>query len=139
MVPLFDAEEVLFNRAEANAYLGNYAAVLNDLNKYVAARAVNYNSATYAVTEARIVAYAGPGVSLRDAYIIAILDLKRLEYLFQGMRWFDMQRYKIPVKHTWFTSDNSTTESITVPAGDPRRVLQLPTSVELSGVPLNPR
>jgi hypothetical protein len=85
------------------------------------------------------VAYGGAGLSLRDAYIKTILDLKRMEYLFQGMRWFDLQRYKVTVKHTWFTSDNSTTESVTLPAGDPRRVLQLPTSVELSGVPLNPR
>lgn len=138
MVPLFDAEEVLFNRAEANAYLGNYSAVLSDLNKYVAARAVNYNAATHAVTEEKIVAYAGPGVSLRGAYIIAILDLKRLEYLFQGMRWFDLQRYKVTIQHSWFNPDNST-QTITVPAGDPRRLLQLPTSAELSGVPLNPR
>ncbi len=139
MVPLFDAEEVLFNRAEANAYLGNYTLVLNDLNKFVASRAVNYVAATHSVTEARVIAYAGPGVSLTDAYIKTILDLKRMEYLFQGMRWFDMQRYKMPVTHSWLTSDNNTTETVTLPAGDPRRVLQLPTSVGLSGVPLNPR
>lgn len=139
MVPLFDAEEVLFNRAEANVYLGNYTAALNDLNKYVAARALNYAPALHTVTEARIVAYAGAGVSLRDAYIKTILDLRRLEYLFQGMRWFDMQRYKMPVTHTWRTTDNTTTETVTLPAGDPRRVLQLPTTVGLSGVPLNPR
>ncbi len=139
MVPLFDVEEVLFNRAEANAYKGNFNLVLEDLNRYVKARAINYNAVTHAVTEARIIAYGGAGLSLRDAYIKAILDLKRLEYLFQGMRWFDMQRYKMPVTHSWRASDNSTTETITLPAGDPKRVLQLPTSVGLSGVPLNPR
>jgi hypothetical protein len=59
---------------EANAYLGNYAQVLSDLNKYVSARAVNYNPAIHSVTEASVVAYAGPGASLLEAYIITILD-----------------------------------------------------------------
>jgi hypothetical protein len=138
MVPLFDAEEVLFNRAEANAYLGKYDAVLSDLNKYVSQRIQNYVAATHTVTEAKVQSY-GAGLPLQEAYIKTIIDFRRMEFLFQGLRWFDMQRYKMPVTHTWRTENNTSTETVTLPAGDPRRVLQLPTSVGLSGVPLNPR
>jgi hypothetical protein len=47
MVPLFTTEEVLFNRIEANIYLNNMSAVLQDLNAYVATRIFNYNAADH--------------------------------------------------------------------------------------------
>ncbi|MDA3614506.1 RagB/SusD family nutrient uptake outer membrane protein [Polluticaenibacter yanchengensis] len=137
MVPVFDAEEVLFNRAEANAYLGNYSLVLKDLNTYVSKRIQNYNATTHAVTEARVQAYAGATVALKDAYIKAILDLKRLEFTYQGQRYFDMQRYGLSVTH--ILKESGTETSITVPARDNRRIIQIPQSATLSGLPLNPR
>ncbi len=42
MVPLFTAEEVLFNRAEANLYLGNTTATLSDINLFMSKRIRNY-------------------------------------------------------------------------------------------------
>ena len=138
MVPLFDAEEVLFNRAEANIYKENYTAVLADFNTYVSTRVQNYNATTHAVTQAKIQAYAGASVAVKDAYIKALLDLRRFEYTFQGMRYFDMQRYKLPVTHQ-IKNNGVVTETITVPADDNRRVLQIPRSASLSGLELNPR
>lgn len=139
MVPLFDAEEVLLNRAEANVYKGNFATVLQDLNTYVSTRAANYNATTHAVTEARIIAYGGAGLTTEQAYIKAILDLRRMEYLQVGMRYFDMQRYKMPVTHVVRTTSGQVTETLVVPADDNRRVIQIPQSAVLSGLPLNPR
>lgn len=137
MVPLFDAEEVLFNRAEANVYKGNYTAALQDLNTYVSKRALNY-TASYEVTEARIQAYA-PTATLQDAYIKAILDLRRMEYIQQGMRWFDIQRYKMTVTHVVKSTGGNVGETIVMEPGNPRRVLQIPTSASLSGLEPNPR
>lgn len=138
MVPLFDAEEVLLNRAEAKVYLNDFAGAIADLNVYISKRITNYNPAVHVVTDARIVAY-GTGLSKVDAYVKAILDIRRMEFMFQGMRWFDMQRYKLPVSHNLRELNGTIIETITLPAGDNRRVLQLPTSVILSGLELNPR
>jgi hypothetical protein len=138
MVPLFDAEEVLFNRAEANVYKGNFDLALADLNVYVSRRAANYNATNHAVTNERVLAY-GASLNQTEAYIKVILDLRRMEYVMQGMRWFDMQRYKMPVTHVLKSSSGTILETITLPAGDNRRVLQIPTSATLSGLELNPR
>src|SRR6476469_8237507 len=53
MVPLFSAEEVLFNQAEAYAYTGNIAGALANLNAYASTRILNY-SASNNITEARL-------------------------------------------------------------------------------------
>ncbi|MEO6327923.1 MAG: RagB/SusD family nutrient uptake outer membrane protein, partial [Ginsengibacter sp.] len=54
MVPLFSVEEVLFNQAEAYAYLGNPAAAIANLNIYASTRIDNYNPSANNITEARI-------------------------------------------------------------------------------------
>jgi hypothetical protein len=133
MVPLFTTEEVLFNRIEANIYLNNMSAVLQDLNAYVATRIFNYNATAHTVTASKMQAYYNTGDSRTDA-LATLLDLKRAEYVQEGMRWFDMARYNIPVSHT--TTDG---QKLTLGAYDKRRVFQIPASAKLSGLELNPR
>jgi hypothetical protein len=133
MVPLFTTEEVLFNRIEANIYLNNMSAVLQDLNAYVATRIFNYNAAAHTVTLSKMQAYYNTGDSRTDA-LATLLDLKRAEYVQEGMRWFDLARYNIPVLHT--TTDG---QKLTLEAYDKRRVFQIPASAKLSGLELNPR
>jgi hypothetical protein len=138
MLPLFDAEEVLFNRAEAKVYNGDADGAIADLNIYISKRALNYNASRHVIDETKLRTYAG--TQNRDSALIkGILGLRRLEYISMGMRWFDVQRYGITVKHAIRTTGNVVQRTIEVPAGDPRRVLQLPASVALSGLPLNPR
>lgn len=133
MVPLFTAEEVLFNRMEAYAYIGNSTAAIADLNIYMSTRILNYNPSTNNITAAKINSYYGT-TNIRDGLIRAVLDYKRSEFVHEGMRWFDILRYQIPVTHTVFGGQN-----IVLTANDRRRVLQLPTTVTLSGLALNPR
>jgi hypothetical protein len=133
MVPLFTTEEVLFNRIEANIYLNNMSAVLQDLNAYVATRIFNYNAATHTVTTSKMQAYYNTGDSRTDA-LATLLDLKRAEYVQEGMRCFDLARYNMPVLHT--TTDG---QKLTLEAYDKRRVFQIPASAKLSGLELNPR
>lgn len=133
MVPLFTAEEVLFNRAEANAYLGNTSAVLDDLNKYASTRITNYDAAGHAVTVAKSKTYYGVSDN-RDALLNTILDFKRGEFVQEGMRWFDLMRYKAAITH--ITSQG---ETLILGSDDPRRVFQLPVTAKTSGLPMNPR
>jgi hypothetical protein len=140
MAPLFTAEEVLFNKAEANAYLGNTADVLADLNLYASKRFKNYNATTLAITQAKINARYGTANSDQANLVKAVLNLKRMEFVQEGMRYFDMQRYAMPVVHPHRTDLSTTTkDTLVVGATDPRRVLQLPQTAVLAGLELNPR
>ena len=140
IIPLFTAEEVLFNRAEANTYLGNTVDAIKDLNDYASTRittsATNpvYNPAIHTITADKINRFYST-LSLRDGIIKTILDFKRVEFCFEGMRWFDILRYKIPVVHTSF--DLKTT--ITLGPNDPHRVIQIPQEATLAGIERNPR
>ena len=134
MVPLFTTEEALFNRAEAYTYLNNTAAAIADLNAYASTRIVNYDPATHAVTASKISSYYNTA-NLQQGLIQTILDFKRVEYVQEGMRWFDVLRYKIPVTHT-AVNPNWTA---TLGADDLRRVFQIPESASTSGVTQNPR
>ncbi|HEY6977326.1 MAG TPA: RagB/SusD family nutrient uptake outer membrane protein [Chitinophagaceae bacterium] len=133
MVPLFTVEEVLFNQTEAYAYTGNIAAALSNLNTYASTRINNYNPITNNITADKINAVFGT-TDIKQGLIKAVLYYKRAEFIHEGMRWFDILRYKIPVVHT--TIDG---ETMTLGPEDLRRVLQIPQSTELSGLAQNPR
>ncbi len=137
MVPLFTAEEVLFNRAEANLFLNNSAAALADINLYLSKRLRNYSAASHTVTTAKIRSYYGLSNTSQNnlaGIFYSIVDLRRVEFVQEGMRWFDILRYGIPVEHT--TAQGNV---IAIDVNDPRRQLQLPQSVVQSGLPLNAR
>ena len=133
MVPLFTMEEALFNKIEANIYLGNLDEALQDLNTYASTRILNYDATAHTITNSKLQAYYGTQ-DMRLALIYALLDFKRAEFVQEGMRWFDLLRYDLPVTHT--TTDGQT---LVLEAGDKRRVFQIPESARLSGVQLNPR
>jgi len=139
MVPLFSVEEVLFNRAEAYAYTNNPTGAVADLNTYASARINNYSPATHDITTAKINATFGT-TNTRDGLISALLYYRRAEFIHEGLRWFDILRYKLPVTHA--TSPLPTVgEKVlaTLQADDVRKVLQLPPSTILAGLAPNPR
>jgi hypothetical protein len=132
MVPLFTVEEVLFNVAEAYAYLGQSNDAIALLNTYLSTRIVSYNS-SYTLTAAKINSFYGT-TDIQQGLIKAILDYRHSEFVHEGLRWFDILRYKIPVVHT-----SSTGETFTLSADDPRRLFQIPPTAKQSGVEQNPR
>ncbi|HKG67662.1 MAG TPA: hypothetical protein VKA92_02255, partial [Segetibacter sp.] len=88
---------------------------------------------THTITESKIKSAFGTS-DITSGLIRAILYYKRAEFIHEGMRWFDILRYNIPVVHT--TTDGQT---ITLAPDDPRRVLQLPQSTTLAGLAPNKR
>lgn len=76
-VPVIRASELYLNRAEANYYLGNTAAALADLN----------------VIRTRCGLPARTTTELTGSALLSeILRQRRLEFGFEGHRWFDLKR-----------------------------------------------
>lgn len=134
MVPLLTSEEVLFNRAEANAMLGNSAQTITDLDFYLSKRIVDYSVAADKFSTAKATAFF-PNVSVQDALVGTILNFKRQEYMQEGLRWLDIVRLKIPIAHSSFNLQNT----ITLGADDPRRMVQIPQDAIAAGLAPNPR
>lgn len=156
---VFRLEEALLARAEAYAMTGEYEKAMADLTMYATNKAEASNGiAELAVTRDKVVAYYSTELSQADHYllssynadrfsttagtyegdlqrglVLSALDARRLEFLYEGMRWFDILRWHIPVTHTL-----STGESSTLTPDDDRRVIQVPETSELSGLPKNP-
>lgn len=133
MVPLFTTEEVLFNRAEANTYLGKTNDVIADLNLFASKRVNNYDASAHTLTASKINNYYGTA-NLSSGLLQAILDFRRAEFVQEGMRWFDNLRYNMTIVH--ITVEGQRME---LKPNDPRRVFQIPESAKTAGIELNPR
>ncbi|TXK44277.1 RagB/SusD family nutrient uptake outer membrane protein [Pontibacter qinzhouensis] len=131
--PLFTAEEVLFNRAEAYLGLNQLPEARADLTMYARNRIENYNATTHAITDAKLRTYYGTS-DPRQGLLLALLDFKAAEFVQEGMRWFDILRHNLTVTHT--TSDGQT---YVLTPDDPRRVVQIPQEATLAGIARNPR
>lgn len=101
-VPVIRFSELYFNRAEANYMLGNEADALKDLNT-VRTRA--------GLPEKTAEELSG------QALLDEILKQKRLEFAFEGHRWFDLKR----------RGQDIVKSPLTIPFTDFRILAQIPT------------
>lgn len=158
-IPLLTIEEVLLNRAEVNALLGNYEESLIDINTFLSKRydleewngskvessriMLEYAKNTADIewkNKMKLNPYFRDFTTIEEgnkdtcyAYVSAILAMRRAEFLGTGHRWFDIRRYEIPIVHT---SVSQPTDTLKV--GDPRRILQIPDQSQGSGIEPNP-
>lgn len=139
MVPLFTSEEVLFNRAESQAMLGNYDAAIADINRLAASKIIHsYNFPIYFddlldVNMEKLMDFYKTK-DQKQAVLNCILDFKRVCFLAEGLRWFDIVRHNITVVHK-----KSNGETLILGPNHPMRVFQMPEEVQSSGIQLNPR
>jgi len=134
IVPLFTAEEVLLSRAEAYAMLNRFHEAMADLNLWASTRIADYDPTQHTITYNKLYNYYQL-TSNQESIVACALDFRRVEFLHEGLRWFDIQRHRIPVTHTTHTG-----ETMTLGADDPRRVLQIPReAVAMGGLEPNPR
>jgi hypothetical protein len=134
VIPLFSAEEVLLNRAEALAMQDKLQESLDDLNILVSRRVAGYVPQVHDLTFNRVYNFYQENIN-QQAVLHAVLDLRRVEFLHEGMRWFDILRHHIPVEH-WFRDE----ASIFLDPYDSRRVLQIPQeAITMGGLEPNPR
>jgi len=132
MVPLFTVEEVLFNLAEAYTYTNQFNSAIALLNTYLSTRIESYSAADN-LTVSKINAYWNTS-NTQQGLINTILAYRRSEFVHEGLRWFDILRYKIPVVHQTIGG-----QIITLAPNDPRRLFQIPPTAKQSGIEQNPR
>ncbi|WP_437918043.1 RagB/SusD family nutrient uptake outer membrane protein [Sphingobacterium sp. LRF_L2] len=140
IIPLFSAEEVLMNRAEAYAMSGEFDLAIADLNTFASKKVFAsedqpvYSSDLHAITVAKLTRFYNTA-SLEQSIVEATLDFKRREFVFEGLRYLDILRHQLTVSHT----SNDGKDTYELGPNDPRRVLQIPLEASLSGMEINPR
>ncbi len=137
MVPVLVTDEALLNRAEAYLELGNNAAALADLNLMASNRVRDYNPTAHAVTAEKSKTFFNV-TSDKEALIQTTLQFKRLAFIDEGLRWLDIIRKKLPVRHNVIDAQERET-FIDLNPDDPRRVFQIPEDANLSNIAPNPR
>ncbi|MEO0332582.1 MAG: RagB/SusD family nutrient uptake outer membrane protein [Bacteroidota bacterium] len=127
----FRGEEVLLNRAESYAFLGQLDEAIADLQTLLDKR---YEEPVEVTLEA--VSSFMRENDPRVALIFYLIEVERpREFVHEGLRWFDIRRYGIPVTHT--LQDGST---ITLAGDDDRQVMQIPQAAQdVGGLSPNPR
>jgi hypothetical protein len=144
IIPTFTMEEVLFNRMEASVMKVDYASALTDLDSYFKKRNKVYDP-NNKMTEQRIselyATYKAPALApfysiseRQKLYIWYLLDLRRREFVHEGMRWFDIKRFNFEITHNVVNGAN-----IKLPKDDPRRAIQIPAQAIAVGLKANPR
>ena len=75
----------------------------------------------------------GDNLSVLDC----ILHFRRIETIHEGLRWFDIKRYGIKVRHFYRGANEDAIHIDCLAWDDPRRVLQIPQNVLDAGFPRN--
>ena len=146
MTPKIVAEEALFNRMEANVMLKKYSEAEQDLDLYFEKRMTDFSDENK-VTEEKINAtYLNkshadsplkPWYTLDEktrTYMNCVLDTRRREFYYNGLRWFDIRRFNLKVEHN--VKDGT---PVVLQENDARKVLQIPTSALQYGLTPNAR
>lgn len=127
----FTGEEVLLNRAEANAWLGNLDEAVDDLQVLSEKR---YSGGTPVFTLQALRDFYNSSDDRSNLINYIVFLERRKEFLMEGMRWFDIKRYQIEVTH-----DSPEGFVSTLTSNDRRKALQIPQSAIDSGMEPNPR
>ncbi len=136
---LFSVDEVFLNRAEALVMLGEYDRAISevvlflkskysievlDRTKLLSSSYDNYNLYTPYY-----------GLTVKQLALVKLLtDLRQIEFYEEGLRWFDIRRFYLPVKRN---SSNKLYSSLR--KEDPRKLLQIPNEAINRGLEANPR
>lgn len=144
MVPLFTVEDVLFNHAEALYYTGNTAGAIALMNTFASRRISSYNATTHAITQTKLgtvfpVVTTDLGTKRLPSVVQAILAYRRMDFVHEGMRWFDVLRYKTQVVHNLKGVGSAPDTYITLTPNDSRKAWQLPQSTIQAGLQPNVR
>ena len=130
----FRGEEVLLNRAECYIRQNNITAALTDLLVLASRRYRDIPAITAAQLTQALRAYYGSNNDQLNAFVY-LLEERQKEFMHEGMRWFDIRRFELPVTHV--LPDGST---ITLEEEDNRKVLQIPqAAIDVGGLEPNPR
>jgi hypothetical protein len=141
----FTTDEVLLNRAEANAMLGKFTEASDDLKAFLSQKTLGFDASTDNIdlgvmkaTFSKVANEYTPFYTLTDdqlVFVKGIAEFRRREFLHEGHRWFDVKRFNLEVTHKVFNQDTP----IILKKDDLRRAVQLPEAVLAFGVVANKR
>ena len=154
---LFSSDLTLIERAEAYALLGQYDNAVADLNSELSKFSTSGMSVTldgiksfYSSMDYYTPSNPTPKKKFNTTFSIdsetqepvldAVLQLKRILTLYDGVRMQDIKRYGIEIYRRQLNRANeilALTDSLK--ADDPRRAIQLPQDVITAGLSANPR
>lgn len=137
---LLSVDEVLLNRMEALAMLGDYSRAIDDLQEYTRGK---LDFTPY--VERSVYLSTGPDMyrvytpfypmTLRQlAFVRLVLDFRQKEFYEEGLRWLDIRRFHLAVSR-----DSKSRYYFPLEKDDPRKVLQIPTEAIKRGLEANPR
>lgn len=149
------SDETLLCRAEAYVMKGDFVNALRDLNLWL----TSHTTAAVPLTRERINAfYSAMSFYTPDAptpkkrinpeftvsseqenFLYCILQIRRVETVFEGLRWFDVKRFGIVIHRRHLDANNKATVKDILRIDDPRRAIQLPSEVINAGLTPNPR
>lgn len=155
--PTFTGEETLLCRAEAYIMKRDYANALADLKVWDDARKVGTTESLPELTASLIESFYDHDIqdhgtrvyriselhcsdicpdwvidTKQNLWLNCVLHFRRLETIHQGLRWFDIKRYGIEVRH----KQGLEAEKI-LPWNDIRRAIEIPSTVIEAGMTPN--
>lgn len=155
--PTFTAEETLLCRAEAYIMKKDFASALEDLKVWDDARKVGTTEKLGDLTAETIESFYSSdrtekGTRIyriselhcsdicptwiintkQNKWLNCVLHLRRIETIHQGLRWFDIKRYGIEVRHKQGMSPE-----MILKWDDPRRAIEIPPTVIEAGMAPN--
>jgi hypothetical protein len=145
MTPVLTIEETLLNRAEAYAMNNETVLAIADLNTYLSKRVSGYDPSDNIDLSAVKAYYADDnGDDLKPFYTLSedqlalvkcVTDFRRVEFLHEGLRWFDIKRFHLAVNHR--IEDNP--DAMVLSPDGPRKECQIPEIAIEMGLGANPR
>jgi hypothetical protein len=141
---LLSNDEFFLNRIEALVMTNQLDEALIDLEYFIATRTVSYNPTTDVLTE-KMITDKYPVLPneytpyyaltpLQSSYIKAIAEVRRRDFLHEGLRWIDIKRFGLKVTHGRFNQ-----APIVLAKDDLRKQLQIPNYAIDNGIEKNPR
>ena len=152
----FTAEETLLCRAEAKLYLGNREGAIQDLEAWTASKIID-EPLTQAQINKKYAGTPATNIFVNDMHpdkmssefkvltgedlnvLNCILHFRRIETMFEGMRWFDIKRYGITVTHVYRDPMDYDATYDVLEWNDPRRIVQIPYNAIDAGYPSTDR
>ncbi|WP_439182861.1 RagB/SusD family nutrient uptake outer membrane protein [Carboxylicivirga taeanensis] len=127
--PEFRTEEVIFNRMEAYIATGRTADALGDYNTIAPSRYKNGGQ----LTMEQVLSFYDKEDET-EAMWLFILDERRKEFLGEGLRWWDIKRFKLPITHIDVRGDE-----FALADDDLKKAIQIPAKAIAQGIQENPR
>ena len=135
----FRGEEVLLNRVECNILQNNITAGLADLlliatRRYRPSPNLNVADITPEQLMQGLRSYYNSNNDQQNAFRY-LMEERQKEFIHEGLRWFDIKRFEIPVEH--ILQDEGV---VILEEDDVRKVLQIPqAALDVGGLEPNPR